>query len=543
MAPDSKENGSVQDVLSSLSGQLDAQDPALGIVLAAGHGKRIKSETSKMLHEIWGVPTVERVSNAVCSGLGTDNLIIVTGVKAQEVARAVGPRPNTVYAYQADQRGTGHAVQEALGHLGKKRFAGMILVCPGDVGLLDAPTVRNLRKAFERERADMAVLTGLYEGDPNKNYFGRIVRAPDDSPEAGKILGIVEFKDILKMKPNEPWVFHYNRRSYSFSRQELLETREFNTGVFIFKAQPLRKHLYDIGTDNVQGEIYLTDLIKIFVSNGLSVAAHVAEDNAVSLGFNNKTVLKQMERIARQRVYDRLRDIITIRDEDNFFIAEEVVRDLIRMDKKGKPLDIVIDVGASIHKGAKLNYGVVVGHDAVIDGDVRLGRNVEIGSGAMLTCYPHQTIRVGDNCAIMHGDMVKGNVTLGDNVHIESNVIVTGSDDWPVHIGDNVVIKGTSYVFGCTIEPDVHILHSVLIQKRIERIERRDGTVQPIRFYLPLAEGIDSIVDLNAQSAENGPLSARKSGATRKAARKSKKAKRSTAKATKTPKNKGKRRR
>ncbi len=491
----------VHKVLSELSDPLDLQAKAIGIVLAAGHGKRIKSETSKMLHEIWGVPTVERVSDAVCKGLGSDNLIIVTGVKAVEVAKAVGPRPHTVYAYQAEQKGTGHAVQSAMAHLGNRRFRGSILVSPGDVGLLNAETVRSLRKTFEKSKADMAVLTGRYEGDPNTNYFGRIVRAPDDSKDRGKILGIVEFKDIVKMKPTASWRFRFNGQEHCFTRQELLETREFNAGVFLYRASLLRKFLYDIDTDNVQGEVYLTDLIKIFVDNGLNVVAHVAEDNEVSLGFNNKTVLKQMEAIARRRVYDRLADIITIRDEDNFFIADEVVDDLIRLDRKGKPLDIVIEAGARIHKGAKLNYGVVVGHDAVIDGNVRLGRNVEIGSGALLTCYPHQQITIGDNCAVMQGDMVKGNVRVGQNVRIESNVIVTGSDDWPVRIGDNVVIKGTSYVFGCTIEPDVDIMHSVLIQKHIERVERRDGTVQPVRFYLPLAEGVDSIRSLEQDDA------------------------------------------
>ena len=104
---------------------------------------------------------------------------------------------------------------------------------------------------------------------------------------------LVEFKDILKMRPRARWRFRCNGRDYSFSRQALLETREFNTGVFIYRSGPLRKHLYEIGTDNVQGEVYLTDLIRMFVDGGLSVVGHVAEDNAVSLGFNNKTVLKQ----------------------------------------------------------------------------------------------------------------------------------------------------------------------------------------------------------------------------------------------------------
>ncbi len=498
----SNHNGkAVRDTLANLSGKLDLRAPAIGIVLAAGHGKRIKSETSKMLHRIWGLPTVQRVSQAIRAGLGTDNLIIVTGVKAVEVASAVGRQPHTVYAYQAEQKGTGHAVQVAMEALNGRRFNGSILVSAGDLGLLDTATVRSLRKTFEREKADMVVLTGLYEGDPMKNSFGRIVRVPNGSPHRGKILGIVEFKDILKMKPNAKWTFRVNGREYHFTRRDLLENREFNAGVFIYRAAPLLKYLYQIGSDNVQSEIYLTDLIKIFVDHGLTVSAHVAKDNEVSLGFNDKTVLKQMEAIARRHVYDRLRDIITIRDEDNFFIADEVVEDLIRLDRKGKPLDIIVGAGARVHKGAKLNYGVVIGQDATIDGNIIFGRNVEIGDRVLLSCYPNQRISLGDDSAIMRGDMVKGRVTIGRKVRIESNVIITGSDEWPVSIGDNAVIRGTTYIFGCTIEPDVNILHSVLIRKRIERTVRKDGSIQPIRFFLPLAEGVDSIVSLDERHA------------------------------------------
>ncbi len=492
----------IYEAMQRLSGKLDFKSPAIGIVLAAGHGKRIKSETSKMLHQIWGVPTVQRVSRAVCDGLNTDNLIIVTGVKALDVASAVGKQPHTLYAYQAEQKGTGHAVQAAMQTLNGKRYRGSILVSAGDLGLLNAATIRALRRTFRRENADMVVLTGRYEGDPMKNSFGRIVRAPNGSTNRGKILGIVEFKDILKMKPRDRWTFHYGGRDYHYTREELLENREFNAGVFIYKAGPLQRFLFKIGSDNVQGEIYLTDLIKIFVDHGLTVAAHIADDNEVSLGFNDKTVLKQMEAIARRHVYDRLRDIITIRDEDNFFIAEEVVEDLIRMDRKGKPLDIIVETGARIHKGAKLNYGVVIGRDAIIDGKVVFGHNVEIGDRVLLSCYPNQKISLGDDSAIMRGDMVKGNVSIGKRVRIESNVIITGSQEWPVVIGDNVVVKGTTYIFGCVVEPDVNILHSVLIRKRIERTVRKDGTIQAVRFFLPLADGIDSIVSLAEQTTE-----------------------------------------
>jgi bifunctional UDP-N-acetylglucosamine pyrophosphorylase/glucosamine-1-phosphate N-acetyltransferase len=103
-------------------------------------------------------------------------------------------------------------------------------------------------------------------------------------------------------------------------------------------------------------------------------------------------------------------------------------------------------------------------------------------------------------------------------------VIITGSDEWPVVVGDGVTVKGTTYIFGSTIDPGVDILHSVLIKKRIERVERRDGTVQPVRFFLPLAEGVDSITSLEELAegpSPKDPPSARTSRSVKKTARRS----------------------
>ena len=492
-----QDESTVREVLADLSGSLDLSKPYVSVVLAAGHGKRIKSETSKMLHQIWGVPTVERVSQAARAGTGSDNLIIVVGVKAAQVASAVGRKPGTVFAYQHEQKGTGHAVQVALEALGRRRYAGHVFATHGDVGLLTGQTVKRLVAACDRGDWDMGVLTAMYEGSPETNYYGRIVRIPEHSPDGGGVLGIVEAKEIAKARPDRPWVFRYNGREYQYTRQELFETPEFNAGVYVWRAAALRKFIHSLDTTNVQGEVHLTDILKIFVDNGLRVGAHVAADVSVSLGFNNKTVLRQMEGIARRRVYDRLRDIIAITDEERFFIAEDVVEGIVRMDRKGKPLDIVIGEDAAIHSGVKLNYGVVIGRGAVVEGDVRLGRNVEIGPTAFLSTYPHQTMRIGDDSIIMQGDIVKGAVTIGERARIESHVIVTGSDEFPVEIGPEVEIKGTTYIFGCVIEPKVRIQHSVLLRQRVAAITKRDGRIQPIRYVLPQPQGMDSIEPLN----------------------------------------------
>jgi bifunctional UDP-N-acetylglucosamine pyrophosphorylase/glucosamine-1-phosphate N-acetyltransferase len=114
-----------------------------------------------------------------------------------------------------------------------------------------------------------------------------------------------------------------------------------------------------------------------------------------------------------------------------------------------------------------------------------------------LSTYPHQTLTIGKNSRIFQGNIVKGNLTIGENCQIESGVNMTGGDDYPTRIGNNVLIKGTSYIFGCTIEDDMWVEHSVLKCKHVERIVRRDGSVQPVRWVLPLPEGLDSIHSLD----------------------------------------------
>mgnify|MGYP001039797230 CR=1 FL=1 len=97
---------------------------------------------------------------------------------------------------------------------------------------------------------------------------------------------------------------------------------------------------------------------------------------------------------------------------------------------------------------------------------------------------------------ILWGDIIKGNIRIGEKSRIESSVNMTGSDDFPLRIGKNVLIKGTSYIFGSVIEDDINIEHSVLIKKKVEKLIKKDGTIQHVRFFLPLPEGIDAIEEL-----------------------------------------------
>lgn len=493
----------VENLITKHSSNFNYKNTETAIILAAGHGKRIKSQTSKMLHKIWEKPTVQRVFEACTNGLPKSNSIIVTGIKAEDVIEVIGSKENNLFAFQEEQNGTGHAVQIALQKIDKKKYKGIIYILPGDMGLIDDQTIKMFKRSFKKSNTDMMVLTGMYEGDPHENSYGRIVRVkPNDDlgnssgKDAGKVIEIIEFKDILNIDDKKPLVREFNGRKYSFTKDELIRNNEFNSGVFAFKFNHLVKLINEIKSDNVQGEIYITDLISLFNNNNLTVSAVSAKQQHVIMGFNNKSVLKEMDAIARKLVYEQIKDIIAIADPDDFFIDEDVVKEIVKYDKKGTPLDIKIGKGVYVGKGVRLNYNLNLRKNVYLSGNVCFGKNVTIGENVHLSCFPNQKLELKDNVEILWSDIIKGNITIGKNSIVESSVNITGSDEYPTIIGENVIIKGTSYIFGSIIDSDLFIEHSVLIKKKVDKLIRKDGKIQEIKFYLPMPEGIDTIEEL-----------------------------------------------
>jgi len=473
------------------------------IILAAGHGKRIKSQKSKMLHRIWEIPTVERVYNACRNGIDNINTVIVVGIKALDVMEVIGKRESNKYAFQEKQNGTGHAVQVALKEIMGDFSDGIIYVLPGDMGLLDDSSMKKFRTDFISSGNDMMVLTGIYEGDPFLNSYGRIIRVKSKDEKGNSagndeenVIKILEYKDILALPDDEPHNISYRNKIYPYTKKELIETKEFNSGVYAFKFDKLLELINNISNDNAQNEIYITDLISLFNLKGYSVGAVSPKNQYVVMGFNNKSVLKEMDEIARRNVYEKLKDIIEIDDPDDFFIHDSVVNDLIEMDKKGTPLDIKIGKGAYIGDGVKLNYNIEFGRAVYITGNIIFGKNVKVWRSVHLSCFPNQSLKIGDNVKFLWGDIIKGNIVIDDDTTIESSVNMTGSDEFPLRIGKNVLIKGTSYLFGSVVEDDVIIEHSVLIKKKVKAEKDEDGKVKPIRFYIPEPEGKDLLSDI-----------------------------------------------
>jgi len=479
--------------LSLLSDHIYPEYPEISIILAAGHGKRIKSEKSKMLHEIWGKPSVFRVSEAAMNGLSSPNQIIVVGKKAVQVANALGKRKGRVFVYQEEQKGTGDAVRMALSYNELSSYSGNIYIFPGDMGLLSESAVRRFKETFTEIHCDMLVMTGLFEGNPEENYYGRIIKT---SKNSGEIIEIKEFKDIIAMEENKPYIIRFRENEIYLTKDELLSIKEFNAGVYAFKIIPFINLINYLKPDNVQGEIYVTDLIKIFNEHGFKVCTSPVKNSNLVEAFNVKSVLKKMECTFREMVYEKLKDIITINDSEDFYIAEETIKRIIELDSRYSTLDITVGKGVYIGENIDVNRGLTIERNAILTGNVILGKNVTIGENVILSTYPNQKMIIGDNTTIFRGNVIQGNIKIGKNVRIETGVRITGSDEDPVVIGNNVLIKGMTYIYGSIIEDDLVIEHSILKKKYVEKVIRKNGEIQPVKYILPHPEGLDSISDL-----------------------------------------------
>lgn len=223
------------------------------VILAAGKGTRMKSDLAKVLHPIGDRPLLQFVLDA-CKPLDLDTTVVIVGHQAEDVA-AVASSNGAETALQAEQLGTGHAVDQARGNLQGR--PGQVLVLCGDVPLLTTKTIQALLDRTAETSAAATVLTAIAE---DATGYGRIVR--DD---AGKVTAIVEHKD---------------------ANDEQREIREYNTGTWCFDNSLLWGLLDRLDTDNVQGEYYLTDVVELLVADGERVEGLICEDEREVQGIN-----------------------------------------------------------------------------------------------------------------------------------------------------------------------------------------------------------------------------------------------------------------
>ena len=495
-------NTEIEAQLDKLSGRIADDASPVAIILAAGHGKRIKSVQSKMLHEIWGVPTVVRVAGAAQDGLQSPRQVIVVGIKAAEVARSVGKHPERKFVLQREQNGTGDAARVAVAAL--KGVSGLrdIYIFPGDMGLITAEVVRDFKTAFEQSHHGMMILTGMYAGDIAENSYGRIVRVPqfdesghDSGVDYNDVIEIREHKDILALPEDQIYRLKYKGKTYAFGKDELLQIREYNTGVYAVKYEQLKKHIFSVGKNNVQGEFYITDLLMLFLGDNISIGANPVADNSAVIGFNNKSVLKEMQHIARERVWKQLKDIIYLEDENDFFIAEEPVARILKLDAESPALEIRIGKGVYIGSGVTLSEGITIESGSRLDGNIILEKGVVIERNVFLQTSADQSMVLGKSCFIGCGNILKGSITIGTASRIKPGVMIRGAADKPTMIGRNVVIKGFSTVENAVIEDDVEVENSSIRDMRVKRLVDGDGRVRALRWFRPPEQGAELLAE------------------------------------------------
>lgn len=237
------------------------------IVLAAGAGTRMKSDKPKVAHEVLGKPLVNWVLDAA-EEAGIERLVTVVGHKREQVIPLVEDRAEIVV--QEEQRGTAHAVLSCSDALAD--FEGSLLVLSGDCPLITSETMKALIDMRESNDAAVVVLTMEM---PDPTGYGRIIREAD-----GSVARIVEQKDA---SPEEAAV------------------TECNSGFYCFDAKALFEALGQVGSDNAQGEFYLTDVLEISRNAGRAVLALPAKDPNECLGINTREQLAAVEEIARSR--------------------------------------------------------------------------------------------------------------------------------------------------------------------------------------------------------------------------------------------------
>ena len=240
----------------------------LAVVMAAGKGVRMKSELPKVLVPVCGRPMIDYVLD-VLAAAGIDQTIVVVGYRADLVRSTLASRPKVVFALQAEQHGTGHAVMCAREFLAG--HDGPVLVVAGDSPMMQSESIRTLLAEFDRSRPACILGTGSKE-DPHG--LGRIVR---DS--AGKFTGIVEEKDATS---------------------EQKQIREVNLSCYVFNCRDLLTALDQIRADNAQGEYYLTDCPGVLLAAGKDVRALNVLKPGEALSINNMEELAAVEAAMRQ---------------------------------------------------------------------------------------------------------------------------------------------------------------------------------------------------------------------------------------------------
>jgi bifunctional UDP-N-acetylglucosamine pyrophosphorylase/glucosamine-1-phosphate N-acetyltransferase len=411
--------------------------PAAVVVLAAGEGKRMKSELAKVLHAMCGRSLLGHVLVAA-EPLGATATVVVIGhgrAQVTEHLAAIGSAASTVV--QEEQHGTGHAVRLALESLDRAAI-GTVVVLPGDVPLLTGETLQQLVSRHHETSAAATVLTAEV---PDPTGYGRVVRDSD-----GHVVAIVEERDADDL-----------------TRQ----VAEVNTSVYVFDAAKLRAALGRLTTDNAQGEEYLTDVVGLLVADRDVVASVTAPDYVETLGVNDRVQLAAARRAMRDRIVEHwMREGVTITDPQTTWMGVRVTIEadatihqntqlhgathIARMAEVGPDTtlrDTIVGEGASVIKSQCT--GAEIGPDTTVGPYAYLRPGTVLGKGAKAGAYVEmKNAKVGDGSKVPHLSYV-GDAEIGERSNIGAGTIFVNYDGAEKHstvVGDEVRIGSDTMI-------------------------------------------------------------------------------------------------
>ncbi|MDK2866012.1 MAG: bifunctional UDP-N-acetylglucosamine pyrophosphorylase / glucosamine-phosphate N-acetyltransferase [Clostridiales bacterium] len=375
------------------------------LILAAGHGKRMKSKKHKVLHAVCGTPMLEHVID-LAQQLNSKDTICIIGHEREQLMPLLEQK-NVKWAVQAEQLGTGHAVKMAAAYFG----SGDVLVLYGDTPLIDIETL-NAFVAYHSGNDFAASLISAVLPDPTG--YGRIVRNDE-----GTFYRIVEQKEAN-------------------DTEQLIN--EINSGICLFKASALSEGLEALKNENAQGEYYLTDVFEYLSGRGMGIGAYVSDRPDSLMGVNDRVQLAQAEHY--------LQDAIIRKHQMNGVTIVNPAATMI-----GK--SVVIGMDTTIYPGTVLKGQTVIGEDCIIGPnadmtDTKIGNCVSVKHSTLIEAEVGDSSNIGPYAYLRPKSKVGKSVKIGDFVEVKNSTI---GDDTKIshltYVGDGVVGKRVN--IGCGV--------------------------------------------------------------------------------------------
>jgi len=426
-----------------LLGSMTDQRRFAVVILAAGQGTRMRSDTHKVLHPIASRPLLLHLLDRV-DALGADKRVVVVGKGRDQVEKAIAGRDVGI-ALQAEQKGTGHAVQQAADALAG--YEGPVLILYGDTPFVEADTLRRMLDRLNGDDGPGVVVLASCPPDPLK--YGRIILGEGD-----RIEKMVEYKDATEEERAVPLC---------------------NSGMMAVRARDLFRWLGEVGNDNAAGEYYLPDVVNIAAAEGRE-AVVIEGDPYETAGVNSRAELAHLElewqRRRREQVLD---EGATLIDPESVWFAYDTKlgRDVTVEPHVVFGPGVQVADGATIHafshiEGAIIGLKASIGPFARIRPGTRLGertkvgnfvelKNAEVGEGAKVNHLSY----VGDASIGAAANIGAGSITcnydgfgkyrteIGAGAFIGSNTALVA----PVRVGDGAVV-GAGSVITEDVEPD-----------------------------------------------------------------------------------------